>query len=136
MPAPNQTLLAGWLARVEDDLIAIENTIRGKFAPNIIAFHAQQASEKLLKLVLLAQGIKPPYIHSLKRLMELLQADFPLRKSMLVLLEFENMHLDSRYPNENFTWQPPSLNDAAQWLDKLQHIRNLVVEQIFDKDSL
>lgn len=135
MPEHDEKRLKEWLDRIDDDLNVIRNTIDGKFVPNAVAFHAQQASEKMLKLVLISEGINPPYIHSLKRLMDLLRRDFPLRDAMASILQFENMHLDSRYPSENYQWSPPNVSESKLWVLQLQTLRDLIAAHIFKKDT-
>jgi len=118
MRAPDEALLREWFDRIDDDLKIIQNTISGEYVASGIAFHAHQASEKMLKVVLLSQGVKPPYIHSLNKLMDLVQ-NFPLRDQMLILLNFEDMHLNSRDPSEGLRWKPPTKPEAIEWIGQL-----------------
>lgn len=61
------------LSKAAADLQALRN-MRDTFAfdEGIFGFHAQQACEKLLKAWLPHLGIAPPFIHDLRRLLELL----------------------------------------------------------------
>jgi len=60
-----------WLDKAGDDLLCIDNNLCSKAIPwSIVAFHAQQATEKALKAVLVARRIAFPRTHDLIWLLE------------------------------------------------------------------
>jgi HEPN domain-containing protein len=60
------------LGAAKDDELAARSIlpIEG-IADTIVGFHAQQATEKAIKAVLAAEGVKFPFIHDLESLIEL-----------------------------------------------------------------
>jgi HEPN domain-containing protein/predicted nucleotidyltransferase len=67
-PAPPASV-RDWLARAEQDLLIIDAALAANTIPwGAVAFHAQQAAEKYLKLLLISRGIRPPHTHDLTRL--------------------------------------------------------------------
>lgn len=61
------------LAKAAADLQALRNMQDSyAFDEGIFGFHAQQACEKLLKAWLIHLGVAPPFIHDLRRLLEIL----------------------------------------------------------------
>ncbi len=68
-PEPNYR---SWLAKAENDLLNIENNMRGNRVPwDTVCFHAQQAAEKLLKAFLVFHETVPPRTHDLVALLEM-----------------------------------------------------------------
>jgi HEPN domain-containing protein len=63
-----------WLHFAEMDLSSAKFLLKHKPLPKeIICFHCQQATEKVLKGILVANKIRPPKIHDLKKLYALCQ---------------------------------------------------------------
>jgi HEPN domain-containing protein len=63
---------ATWLRYAEEDLAAAQRMVEGRgWAPRIACFHAQQAAEKALKAVLVAEGIPLQHTHNLELLRDL-----------------------------------------------------------------
>lgn len=55
-----------WLEKVDADLLAIENNLVAPRIPwSVVAFHAQQAAEKVLKAFLVSTGDTVPRTHDL-----------------------------------------------------------------------
>jgi len=55
-----------WLARADDDLLAIDTLLTGATIPwSAVCFHAQQAAEKYLKVLLIQRRRRPPRTHDL-----------------------------------------------------------------------
>lgn len=68
MPPPEGVPLAAfrYLEQAESDLAyARLGSGQEGIRPELVCFHAQQAAEKALKAVLLAQPVKPPFIHDI-----------------------------------------------------------------------
>src|SRR4051812_20694714 len=59
-----------WLSKAQADFQCIENNIAGKTIPwDTVAFHAQQAAEKMLKALLVSKRIRVPRTHDLGRVL-------------------------------------------------------------------
>ncbi len=69
-----------WLAKARNDLQCIRNNLIAATIPwDTVAFHAQQAAEKMLKAFLVSRGQTVPRTHDLGRLLgECLVAGAPL----------------------------------------------------------
>ena len=100
-PDPVQAEIAEWLAKAEGDLrvAAREAVITNNANPDAVAFHCQQAIEKLMKAALVARSITPPKVHDLPELLRRLNAagvdwDWPLTE--LRTLTMAAVH--ARYP--------------------------------------
>lgn len=71
-----------WLDRIEQDLWVLEATLKAgeSAAWGAAGFHAQQAAEKFLKILLVQAGIHPPRIHEIDKLIAEVRSagyDFP-----------------------------------------------------------
>jgi HEPN domain-containing protein len=55
-----------WIRKSSNDFLCIENNVSASDVPwDAVAFHAQQAVEKLLKALLVRHGLVPPRTHDL-----------------------------------------------------------------------
>jgi HEPN domain-containing protein len=94
----NETDAQEWLAYAEADRQAAEHLLEsGDYMA--CAFHCQQAVEKLLKAIIVAETQKrPPYLHNLRLLLEQISTvEFPediVRKTVWI----EPHYLGTRYP--------------------------------------
>ena len=71
-----------WLGRIEQDLVALEAILNfgESTAWGAAGFHAQQAAEKYLKILLVQAGVHPPKTHDIKELIAEVRSagyDFP-----------------------------------------------------------
>lgn len=77
-----------WLAVVERDLKAARNCLFGpEPTEEAAAYHCQQAAEKLVKAVLVSEGVNAPYSHDIRVLVGLLPKS-PLAALLLPLARF------------------------------------------------
>lgn len=102
-----------WVAKAKNDLLNADNNLRAKEIPfDTVCFHCQQAAEKLLKAVLIADGINPPRTHDLMLLLENVLSIAPsaemLRDPLAILMPYA---VEIRYPDD---WFMPSPEDAAE----------------------
>jgi HEPN domain-containing protein len=68
MPNPDDP--QAWIAKARNDLLCIDNNLRCSEVPwDAIAYHAQQAAEKMLKACLVHSGVEVPRTHDLGRLL-------------------------------------------------------------------
>jgi HEPN domain-containing protein len=77
---PRRILVRRWLAKARTDLtLATVVLEKGPdMVPWVCCFHAQQAAEKALKAVLVAQGVEPPHTHDVGALATLMPGDLTL----------------------------------------------------------
>ena len=97
---PHQSINA-WLERIEQDLRIVEmNLSAGESAAwGAAGFHAQQAAEKYLKILLVQRGIHPPKVHEIDVLIALVRNagyDFPPFADEAALLK--SYAVDTPYP--------------------------------------
>ncbi len=95
-----ETIPAEWVKKAEEDLLSGRAVLKDG-APSTGCFLAQQAAEKLLKAVLVAQNVEFPKTHDLLQLLSLLDPRVPesaILKEDLVLLNRYN--IEPRYPGD------------------------------------
>jgi len=118
-----------WIARSSDDLSAAEALLAREDLTNIVAFHAQQAVEKALKAVIEERGLGLLKTHSLIRLYEMVETDFPVITDMDMLDRLEAVYIEARYPGEMglLPYGKPTPEDASAFFrfaqDVLQRVR-------------
>lgn len=92
MPAGDALIavVAQWVEKAEGDLRTAAHTLKLKqdCPTETVAFHAQQCVEKYIKAALLPQGVEPPRIHDIEKLVRLLPAgvlvEWPIREQRLL----------------------------------------------------
>lgn len=90
-----------WLAKANDDLTIAELVLSSDVGVEWAAcFHAQQASEKAVKAVLIHFGIDFPKSHRLDRLAGLLPASSEPRFDIPALAELAPWAVAGRYPED------------------------------------
>jgi len=120
--------VARWVQKAMHDISAAERL----FTPScleldVIAFHCQQAAEKLLKAYLVARSVPFQKIHDLTRLVDLclaLDADFEqLREAAEQLNPFAVMF---RYPGP----AEPTRLDVERAFDSMRTVRSFVERRL------
>ena len=66
----------------------------------MLCFHAQQAVEKAVKAVLLAQGVEFPKTHNLRVLFDLLAEQIDIPQEVVIASRLTEYAVSSRYPGE------------------------------------
>jgi HEPN domain-containing protein len=89
-----------WLARAADDLAAARLLLTQADLTNVVAFHAQQAVEKVLKAAIEELHLDLVRTHSLTRLYELVRSHYPIVDDVDMLDRLEAVYIDTRYPGE------------------------------------
>jgi HEPN domain-containing protein len=89
-----------WLAHAEHDLKSARLILQDPTLTSMVAFHAQQALEKLLKGLLEEKEQKVPKIHDLERLYSLAREHWHLELDEDALRLIGSLYLNSRYPAE------------------------------------
>lgn len=90
-------LVLGFLKTAERDIAGIEHLLPD--LPDLAAFHAQQAAEKLARAVCLHEGLPDLRTHDISRITEQLVQEHPLRKSLAKLDSLTGAATAWRYPD-------------------------------------
>lgn len=104
-----------WLAKARTDL-ALASVILEQgpdMDPWVCCFHAQQAAEKALKAVIVAQGTEPPHIHNLVALQALMPPDLDVGASVADLAELSASGRGARYVTDADGSEEPTWDEAA-----------------------
>jgi len=119
--------VARWLYHASDDL-GVVDAILTQSSPSLFgaALHCQQAAEKMSKAVLIAFGIRPPRIHDVDRLGELVEGVHPeIGAEIQKLSALTAWYAAARYPDV----APdalPSLEDIRAALAKLRALHQRI----------
>ncbi len=122
-------LARGWLEKAEEDMTAARVLLEGLPGPfNAVAFHAEQAAEKLLKALLVYHRIDIPRTHDLSYLLELVadvEPDIAHRaRPARDLTPHAVLH---RYPGD---YEPTDRDSAEHLLSLAQLVGSLVTERL------
>lgn len=125
MDEATSTIVRQWLHKAESDLLNIRNNLAAERIPtDTVCFHAQQAIEKFLKAVLIANGRNIAKTHDLVKLLtdvadiipELLQYEERLE-------EISEYSVGVRYPDDYYE---PELVEAEKAFAVAQQIEKIV----------
>ena len=95
-----------WLVKADADFVTAKRESRARKMPNYDAacFHAQQCVEKLLKAMMIHEGVVPPRSHDLSYLLGLILPRRPMwevfRRGFQLLSAYA---VEYRYPGETAT---------------------------------
>jgi HEPN domain-containing protein len=104
-----------WISKAEADFATAEREFEVVEGVNYdaVCFHAQQVIEKLMKGLLIAQGVTPPKVHDLAHLSRLLAPVFPDWNWPLQELHFlSRAAVEFRYPGERADREDPKTGAA------------------------
>ena len=117
-----------WLAKAKNDLLNADNNLKSDEVPfDTVCFHCQQFAEKYLKACLIDRGVRPPRIHHLARLLDLVVEEIPtceLARDLVDILE--TYAVDVRYPGNQ-----PTRRAARNALKAAEELR-----EVLGKNSL
>jgi HEPN domain-containing protein len=89
-----------WLNRAKSNLVGTGQADPGVYLEDL-CFHAQQAAEKAIKAVFIHRGLRFPYVHNLKRLLELLNRDgVKIPKYVWNAEDLTPFAFEARYPGQ------------------------------------
>lgn len=118
MSAPDRrrALVRRWLSKARTDLtVALVVLEQGPdMDPWVCCFHAQQAAEKALKAVLVAQGAEPPFIHNLVALQALMPRDLEVGTPVTELADLSASARGTRYVTDADGAEDPTWNEAER----------------------
>ncbi len=89
-----------WLRYARSDLELARMAPPKGVVTAALCFHAQQAAEKAVKAVLLAEGVSFPFTHDIKRLLEHLPAGYSVPKLVHQAVKLTKYAVMSRYPSD------------------------------------
>jgi len=90
-----------WLKASTDDLLIISDIIHRDTLTHMVAFHSQQAIEKIFKALLEEYEIDTPKIHKLVKLNNILVENDKFEQLDSYLLKvLDELYIDSRYPGD------------------------------------
>jgi HEPN domain-containing protein len=126
-----------WLKASLSDLMNIEAIFDNVFLTHIIAFHAQQAIEKSFKAMIENQNQKIPRVHSLRKLIELVDTKIEYDLELIKLLDA--LYIESRYPTDLglLPYGKPTLDDAKEFYNFALMVFEEVCRQLdIDREEL
>lgn len=95
-----------WLVKADADFVTANRELRARKMPNYDAacFHAQQCAEKLLKAMMIHEGVAPPRSHDLDYLLGLILSQRPKWEVFRKEFQFLSAYaVEYRYPGETAT---------------------------------
>ena len=90
-----------WLVHARSDLALARMKKTKSVLYEHLCFHAQQASEKALKAVLVSHGVRFPKTHDLAYLTDLLPCGVTMPPALIELPTLSRYAVQQRYPGEN-----------------------------------
>lgn len=109
-----QELVADWLRWAHADMTVAALIDDERIAPEIVAFHAQQAAEKMLKALLVLRQVDFPRTHSIGALLALCEeAGFAGAQELVDASSLTRYAVAARYPGEDEPVGRLEAKDAA-----------------------
>ena len=105
-----------WIKAANDDILIIEQIISIEHLTHMVAFHSQQAIEKVLKSLIEEFEIDIPKIHKLTKLNKILENKISIDNKE-ILVRLDELYIDSRYPGEMGLLPngKPTVDDAKEF---------------------
>jgi HEPN domain-containing protein len=113
-----------WLDAASMDIETVESLLKNERLTGQVAFHAQQAIEKVLKGLMEEHGDRIPKVHSLSKLFDSCSVYFDFQFDEDLVIALDSLYIESRYPGE-FGLLPtgkPTLKQAYAFYDFAQEI--------------
>ncbi|RMF35972.1 MAG: HEPN domain-containing protein [Chloroflexi bacterium] len=105
-------LVAEWMRRARSDLEVACMTEDQRIAPEILAFHAQQAAEKALKALLVQRQVEFPRTHAIGALLNLCRAaGYERTEALADAVILTRYAVATRYPGEE---EPVTRQEARE----------------------
>ncbi len=131
-----QEITKHWINSSESDLMIIRKIKDDLYLTHQIAFHAQQAIEKLFKAVLEENGLKVPKTHSLQLLMDKIKHIISIDVDLDIFILLDDLYIDARYPGDLGLLPngKPSLYEANIFYNTAIDVRNAILNTFEQKD--
>lgn len=119
---------SAWLAAAQDDLLLVEEIYENENLTHLVAFHAQQAIEKVFKAVLEEYDGIVPRIHSLETLLPKVQARVEFSQTLELLEDLDKLYIDARYPGDLglLPYGKPTVGEAENFKNLATEIYKVV----------
>jgi HEPN domain-containing protein len=119
----------GWVRKAENDALAVQSILAGEEVPwDVVCFHAQQVAEKLMKALLVLDGVQPARTHDLVALLSECATHRPELESLVedcrLLTVFA---VQARYPDD---LAEPVEEDGRAALDAMERVREALREHL------
>ena len=115
-------IVSGLLRAVERDIIGIERLLPD--LPDLAAFHAQQATEKLARAACLHAGFPDIRTHDIARIAAQLAHEHPLRSNLVKLSTLTGAATAWRYPDaEGGFPKPPDPREIQIVLEQIKRLQ-------------
>lgn len=109
-----QQLVAQWVRWAHADMTVVALADDERIAPEIVAFHAQQAAEKMLKALLIRRQVDFPRTHSIGALLALCsEVGFRDALEFTEASSLTRYAVATRYPSEEEPVSRQEAKDAA-----------------------
>ena len=124
-----EEIVRQWLHKAANDLRNISNNLSAEEVPtDTVCFHAQQAIEKLLKGVLVANGRNATKTHDLVKLLSDVSDLIPELQSFEERFEEVSEYgVGVRYPNG---FSDPTLDEASRAYEIAREVEQIVLEKL------
>lgn len=135
-----KTATSEWLKAADLDLKTMEKLLDDEFLTCMVAFHAQQLTEKTFKALFEEKNIDAPKIHSLLTLWRRI-APYWEKLPVLnenILYSLDQLYIDARYPG-NLGLLPdgaPSVADAREFYDFSRKFNEMTQKMLLASDIL
>ncbi len=128
--SPKTETLMRWLKPIEIDLAMINNSLTGS-SPTAEggAYHCQQATEKMIKALLIFHEIDFPHTHNLAKLLNLLPANDVLYLQLVELKYLTTYGFAFRYDEVYEDISAPSLSEIGKVETKLLTIYTILLNR-------
>lgn len=121
-------LVGQWMHSAQSDLALARLTDDERIAPEILAFHAQQAAEKALKALLVRRQVEFPFIHTIGPLLNLCrEAGFEGTEALSSAAILTRYAVAARYPGEE---EPVTRQEAREAVDLATRVLAWVEAQL------
>ena len=117
-------LVLGFLKAAERDIAGVERLLPD--LPDLAAFHAQQAVEKLARAVCLHEGLPDLRTHDVARITEQLTQEHSLKKSLAKLGVLTGAATAWRYPDAEGGF--PKLPEPSEIQAALKQVKSIQAE--------
>ena len=119
-----------WVIASHLDLENIRYILQVVHLTPVVAFHSQQAIEKVLKAYMEHSEVEIPKTHKLQTLLDRVELVFEVDDNTLQLID--KLYIDSRYPGNMglLPYGQPTLQDAQIFYETAQYIFDTVCTNI------
>ena len=120
-----------WLRKADDDLRAAKALLEQDFNDyGVVAFHAQQCVEKVIKAYLVRWQIEFPKTHDIAQLRQIVATtDEQLSRALAAADALSPYAVEFRYPGE---FEPVSQKSAKEAFDLAEEAHQIILQKLED----